>query len=200
METLNGCEENQCDEDLDPELQNIIDAVQDEANKKALMELAVRFRKTQIEDNERFDQIFDLYNGINERLREQERYSSKDSLVIKNPPFNSRDSENLFVNLKTFFHEYLKLDLKKENLKAFHVLPTRRNLPDNLMPPVIVNFIYFREKETAYRQRKLLKPDPKKNFYPKNPLNNKQFYLNERLPAIENMIKKCWREKLYYFN
>ena len=45
METLNGCEENQRDFDLDPELQEIIDAVQDESTKKALMELAVRFRK-----------------------------------------------------------------------------------------------------------------------------------------------------------
>ena len=197
METWNGCEENQCDVDLDPELQNIIEAVQDEATKKALMDLAVRFRKKQIQDNERFDQIFNLYNDINDRLREQERYSSKDSLVIKNPPFNSRDSENLFMNLKTFFHEYLKLDLKEENLKAFHVLPTRRNLPDNLMPPVILKFIYFREKETAYRQRKLLKPDPKENYYPKNPINNKQIYLNERLPAIENMIKKYAEEKNY---
>ena len=130
METLNGCGENQCDVDQDPKLQNIIDAVQDEATKKALMDLAVRFRKKQIEDNERFDQIFNLYNEIYDRLREQEKYSSKDSFVIENPPFNSRDSENFFMNLKIFFHEYLKLDLKEENLKAFHVLPTRRNLPD----------------------------------------------------------------------
>ena len=40
-------------------------------------------------------------------------------------------------------------------------------------------------------------PDPKKNFYPKNPINNKQIYLNERLPAIENMIKNYAEEKNY---
>ena len=141
METSNGCGKNQCDVDQDPELQEIFDAVKDEAIKKALMELSVRFRKKQIEDNESFEQIFNLYNDINDRLREQERYSSKDSLVIKNPPFKLRDSENLFMN---FFHEYLKLDLK--NVKAFHVLPTQRNLPGNLMPSVIVTFIYFQEK------------------------------------------------------
>ena len=45
METLNGCEENQRDVDLDHEPQEIIDAVLDEATKKALIELAVRFRK-----------------------------------------------------------------------------------------------------------------------------------------------------------
>ena len=80
-----------------------------------------------------------------------------------------------------------------ENFKAFHVLPTRRNLPDN----VIVKFFCFQEEETAYRQRKFLEPDPRKKFYPKIPINNKQIYLNERLPAIENMIKNYAEEKNY---
>ena len=46
MKTLNGCEENQSDVDLDSELQETIDALQDEATQKALMELAVKLKKT----------------------------------------------------------------------------------------------------------------------------------------------------------
>ena len=35
----------------------------------------------------------------------------------------------------------------------------------------------------------------KKNSFPNNPMNNKHVYPNERLPAIENMIKNYIEEK-----
>ena len=39
----------------------------------------------------------------NERVREQERDSSKDLLIKKNPPFNARkmETEDFFENIKT---------------------------------------------------------------------------------------------------
>ena len=46
--------------------------------------------------------------NINERLRAQERYSLKDSVLIVNPPFNARNSENVTydtLKILTIFSE-----------------------------------------------------------------------------------------------
>ena len=40
---------------------------------------------------------------MNERLRAQERYTSKDCLIICNPPFDPRDSKNVLKNTLRFF-------------------------------------------------------------------------------------------------
>ena len=183
--------------ELDGKMLEIINAVEDKNTRDAIRELAVRFKEKSELDEKRFAKLENLTRDINERLREQERYSSKDSVIIKNPPFDARDSTNLFVNIQKFFKEFLKVDVYESELKAYHILPSRSELPDNLMPSVIIRFIKFAQKDLVYKQRKLLRADAKNNFYPKNHLNGKFVYINERLPPIETLIKRLSEEMGY---
>ena len=175
---------------VDEELQRLIDGVKDENTKLVLQQMAVRFRNKEIQDEERFETLKNLYDDIENRLREQEKYSSKDSVIIRNPPFDARDSVKLFDNIKWFCKIYLKVDIVESDLKAYHILPSKNDLPNHLTPPVILKFVQFPKKDLVYRNRKYLKRDPKNNHNPTNPMNNKLIYLNERLPPIENLLKR----------
>ena len=180
--------------ELDGKMLDIINAV--ENTRDAIRELAVRFKEKLELDEKRFANFENLMRDINERLREQERYSSKDSVTMKNPPFDTRDSTNLFVNIQKIFKEFLNIDVYESELQAYHILPSRSELPDNLMPPVIIKFIKFAQKDLVYKQRKL-RADPKNNFYPKNHLNGKFVYINKRLSPIETLIKRLCEEMGY---
>ena len=164
--------------ELDDKMLEIINAVEDKNTRDAIKELAIRF-KEKSELDKRFAKLENRTRDKNERLREQERYSSKDSVIIKNPPFDARDLTNLFVKIQKFFKEFLKVDVYESELKSYHILPSRSELPDNLMPPVIIKLIKFAQRDLVYKQRKLLRADAKNNFYPKNHLNGKFIYINE---------------------
>ena len=45
---------------------------------------------------------------MNEGVRAQERYTSKDCLIICNPPVDSRDSKNVLKNTFRFISDFLK--------------------------------------------------------------------------------------------
>ena len=111
--------------ELDGKMMEIINAVEDQNTREAIKELAVRFKERSEIDKKRFAKLNNLTGDINERFREQERYSSKDSVIIKNPPFDARNSTNLFVNIKKFSKEFLKIDVYESELKAFHILLSR---------------------------------------------------------------------------
>ena len=183
--------------ELNGKMLEIINALEDQNTRDAIWELAVRFKEKSDLDEKRFAKIKNQTLVIKERLREQERYSSKDSLTIKNPPFDARDSTNLFVNIQKFFKEFLKVDLYQSELKAYHNVSSRSELPDNLMPPVIIKFTKFAQKDLVYKQRKLLRDDAKNKFYSKNHLNGKFIYINERQPPIKTVIKKLCEEMGY---
>ena len=89
--------------ELDDKMLKIINAVEDKNTRDAIRELAVRFKEKSQLDKNRFAKLENHTRDINERLREQERYSSKDSGNIKNPLFDARDSTNLFVNIQKNF-------------------------------------------------------------------------------------------------
>ena len=57
---------------------------------------------TQVDNAERFDKLMTYCEELNERLREQEKYSGKDSVVILNPPFDAKDEKNLAQNVIWF--------------------------------------------------------------------------------------------------
>ena len=55
---------------------------------------------------------------MNERLRAQERYTSKDCLNICNPPFDPRDSKNVLKNTLRFFSDFLNINLTENKIKS----------------------------------------------------------------------------------
>ena len=61
--------------------------------------------------------------NINERLRAQERYSRKDSVLIVNPPFNARTSKNVTYDTLKFFDDFLGVKLTVDSIKACHIMP-----------------------------------------------------------------------------
>ena len=153
--------------------------------------MAVIFKENLIEDDVRYAHLQNLFADNKERVREQERYSSKDSLIINNPPFESRklETEFLFENIKNFCKNFLNYDIVESNLKPYHVLPTKRVLSGNLMPPVILKFVQFQVKDKVYKLGRLIKVDSKINHYPANHLIVKLIYINERLLPDKSMIK-----------
>ena len=92
---------------------------------------------------------------MNERLRAQERYTSKDCLIICNPPFDSRDSKNVLKNTLRFVCDFLKLNLTENRIKACHILQGTAN--GDQYDLVICKFVYFDENDRVFGARRRLK-------------------------------------------
>ena len=65
---------------LKKELESYIEAVPCEESRKALQKRAVIFKEQSIDDDARYAHLQNLIADINERVREQERYSFKEHL------------------------------------------------------------------------------------------------------------------------
>ena len=73
---------------------------------------------------------------MNDRLRQQEKYTRKDNVLIRNSPFDGRDEKLLGRNMK-FFVEFLKIEcFDRGGSKALLYVPKRKPLPYKLMPTV----------------------------------------------------------------
>ena len=117
------------------------------------------------------------------RVREQERYTSKDSIIIDNPPFDPNVDNDALLELIVFFiKKFLRYKLEPSKIEACHILPGRAK-EKGLMASVIVKFLYFRDKNHIYANRRYLKGQ-------KNEINQKNIYVRERLPAMDAYIKK----------
>ena len=116
-------------------------------------------------------------------MLEQERYSSKDCIVITNMMYNSSD---LTVQVVEFLNANLCTSLHPSDIKACHFLADPRD-PCN-PAPIIVKFIYYRDKDIIWLNKKLLK-----GF--RNANNNKPVFINERLPPNDRMIQQYANSK-----
>ena len=92
--------------------------------------------------------------NINNRLRAQERYSRKDSLLIVNPPFDANRVQNVTSEALKFFQNYPGVKFQYDAIKACHVVPSTVN---NIMPTVICKFLYFEDKTMIYKKRRALR-------------------------------------------
>ena len=68
------------------ELKAIIEAIPDEATKKAVQAVVEKMYEHQEENDERFDRQEEFLRKLDDRIREQERYTRKNSVIIDNPP------------------------------------------------------------------------------------------------------------------
>ena len=118
--------------------------------------------------------------NINNRLRAQERYSRKDSLLIVNPPFDANRVQNVTSETLKFFQNYLGVKIQYDAIKACHVVPSTVN---NIMPTVICKFLYFEDKKMILWTKKTQSTEKQKNQ-----TNSKNIYLNEPLPECEAAI------------
>ena len=125
-------------------------------------------------------EIIELRNevcSLEQQITLQERYSSKDSLIFENLPWDGTQSLPDFIT--SFLGEYLNFQTNPGNFKACHVLG-RGQL--NYPPAVIVKFIYFHEKNEIYGRKKML-------IGVKNWMNGKQIFIKERLPPKDKELQ-----------
>lgn len=122
---------------------------------------------------------------IEQRITEQERYSSKDCLILENLPINFQN--NLFEELCVFFKTFLNYDCKPYDFKAAHPI-NKGKAP--YPPTVIVKFIYFDMKNELYSRRSWLAGRL-------NPKNSKPVFIKERLPKKDMEILIQAKEKGY---
>ena len=118
--------------------------------------------------------------NLQERIRAQEPYSKKNTLEICNPPFDAQRSNNVLLDILWFFEKNLRIELREMRIKACHILLGTGN--DFVLPPVIVKFIYFDDKNNVYKSRKSLKKM-------KNKINDWNIYINEHLPKVDAELK-----------
>ena len=113
-------------------------------------------------------EVTDLRNVvhvINERLRDTERFLSKNCFITKNPAIDARENANFLRKLLKFFKLDLKINsISKEKLKAYHILRGYEKLSRKVMPS---NFCKICEdKNTVYKAQKkiILKTKSNKRF------------------------------------
>ena len=108
-----------------------------------------------------------------------ERYSSKDTIIINNPPLQTGNATHitdqiLVVLIKAWIIPWLRTQWKP-------VIPW---VIGKVLPPaVIVKFIYYNDKIELYNRRPILA-----NL--RNPLNGKPVNIEERLPQHDLAIQK----------
>lgn len=128
--------------------------------------------------HEKDQQILDLQNEVTNielRVRQQERYSSKDCLIFTNPPIASPNDDIPSV-MCSFLKQFLNWDTNPGNFKACHYLGKWRT--DKHPPAVIIKFIYFSEKDAIYGRRTWLSKKM-------NPFNEKPIFIKERLAKYD---------------
>ena len=85
------------------------------------------------------------------------RYTSKDSIIVHNPPFDLNvDDDALLEWIVLFISKFLRCELEPSKIKECHILPGRAENKD-LMASLIVKFLYFRDKNQIFANRRYLK-------------------------------------------
>ena len=120
-------------------------------------------------------------NMETELLRAQERYTSKNSVLVWNPPFDARAVDDVTDAIIDFFRTSLKVNISRGGIKACHMY--MGNYGNNI-PTINCKFVYFDDKHAVYKARRNLKNQ-------KNILSKRNIYITERLPEQEAIIKKA---------
>ena len=87
-------------------------------------------------------------SNIDTRLRAEERFTSKDSVLVWNPPFNASAVDDVMFAIIDFFRTSLKIISSRGGIKACHMY--MRNYGNN-MPTIICKFVYFDDKPAVYK-------------------------------------------------
>ena len=101
------------------------------------------------------------------RVLDVEKYNSKDSIVINNPPI--RQGCNIMRTILDFMNDIFGTAIKPEQVVACHQLGGFSAGP----PAVIIKFVYFRDKEFFWKHKYFLKGIT-------NDQNNYPIYFTER--------------------
>ena len=118
---------------------------------------------------------------LEDRIHEQERYSSKDTLIFENAPICNDKNYPLAEQMCDFLKDYLNFETCPGNFKACHPLGPWKS--GKFAPAIIIKFIYFGEKSEIYKRKSWLSKYV-------NPTNKSPIYIKERLPKTDVAIKQ----------
>ena len=118
---------------------------------------------------------------LEDRIHEQERYSSKDTLIFENAPICNDKNYPLAEQMCDFLKDYLNFETCPGNFKACHPLGPWKS--GKFAPAIIIKFIYFGEKSEIYKRKSWLSKCV-------NPTNKSPIYIKERLPKTDVAIKQ----------
>ena len=169
---------------MDARWKELVGAIADGPTREVVSKIITEVEESKSEILSKYGELKDFVDELDIRVRQQERYTSKDSIIVDNPPFDPRDERRFLSNVIHFLDKYLKVKISGSSLKAFHILPNKY-LDRNIMPSVIIKFIYFNDKFEAYKNRRKLKYDDHKN-----PINGKTIWVKERLPPLDAYVKR----------
>ena len=139
----------------------------------------VSLKMISVDQQLRIQELEKNQRNIQERLRAQERFSRKDSIIILNPPYDARNVSGETMETLKFFQNFLGKTIKYEGVKFYHVLPGDTAI---FLRSVICKSIYFEDKTQVWKNRRALRKKV-------NPKNQKFFVLNETLPNADAEIK-----------
>ena len=123
-------------------------------NKDKIYELSAEIanlREILYDQKQQIDDLTPKQANINTRLRAQERYTRKDSILVVNPPFDARKGNDMTFETLQFCEQYLDIKLPYDSIKACHILPGILN--DNVLPTVICKFLYFDHKNDIWKKK-----------------------------------------------
>ena len=126
--------------------------------------------------NLRINTLQNEVTDLKKRILMQERYTSKDCLILSNFPINP-ESTKLAEEVCNAFVHYFSYKISPDCIKACHPLPSRGR-----SKPIIVKFVYFNNKNEIYDRRHQLAGQY--NGY------GQRLFINERLPQYDNDIKR----------
>ena len=81
----------------------MVEAITDPATKEAMQKMYEELKEGNQQTAKKVRDVFDFCDYLDERLRNQERYTSKDCVILQNPPFDARDEAKLCQNILDFF-------------------------------------------------------------------------------------------------
>ena len=112
------------------------------------------------------------------KVKQLERYQSKDCLIFRNLSFGSNGTYlSVVIDL---IQNVLNVNIEPRDLKGCH--PLGKGSPFN-PPPVIAKFVYFDQKERIWTRKGLLR-----NY--RNSSNGKPVFILERLSKYDNSLKE----------
>ena len=143
-----------------------------------LKQIMIKFTDLLKEKDQTIIALENRVTDLELRVSEQERFSSKDCVIVQNAPVTAEG--DLWAQMAGFFTQYLGYRCNPEAFKACHPLGSFRR---DSQKTVIVKFIYFHDKNEIFSRRALLAHKP-------NNFNNMPIYINERLPKHDAEIRR----------
>ena len=144
--------------------------------------------KLSIEKDKTIEQLQAKIGELEDRLLQQERYTSKDCLVFENLPMNHCDK--LDIQVQNFLRQYLNYTVPLKNMKAGHLLRSWKN-SKYPPPPRSYRKIHLGEKDEIYARRSMLG-----KFF--NPEKSRPIIIKERLRQKDRELKQMAEKGLHY--